>query len=124
MSCVTTYVQAVDGKWYAEPSFRGVDTAGRHWFLCFDDDDPPELVLEEKDGKVNKDDARRCLEALGFSFAIAAAGGVSGRQFNSRTRRARSFDVTIYSRIPVPAKYDGVFDARPSGQGCFYGWKL
>lgn len=50
MSLVSTYVYATDGKFYKNPVIKG-----EGWFICFDDDDPPELVVElslyKKDGK-------------------------------------------------------------------------
>ena len=43
MSLVSTYVYATDGKFYKDPTIRG-----EGWLICFDDDDPPELVVERE----------------------------------------------------------------------------
>jgi len=40
MSLVPTYVRARDGYWYEDPVIEFPEG-----FICFDDDDPPELVL-------------------------------------------------------------------------------
>lgn len=42
MSLSATWVKATDGYFYEEPVLRG-----EGWFVCFDDDDPPELVIEK-----------------------------------------------------------------------------
>ena len=44
MSLVPTYVQCADGKWYKDPLMGNIDT----YFLCFDDDEPPEIVIDEE----------------------------------------------------------------------------
>ena len=41
MSLVPTYVQFDDDRWYKDP----VIGEGRQWFICYDDDDPIELVI-------------------------------------------------------------------------------
>jgi hypothetical protein len=48
MSLVSTYVRAADGDLYRNPVLAD-ETNG--WYLCFDDDDPPELVW-----KIRKDE--------------------------------------------------------------------
>lgn len=47
MSLVSTYVRATDGYFYQDPVL-----SGDGWFVCFDDDDPPELVID-KSKKLN-----------------------------------------------------------------------
>ncbi len=44
MSLVGTYVLCDDGRWYTNPCWWG-SLNGRWWFICFDDDDPPEIVI-------------------------------------------------------------------------------
>ena len=41
MSLVSTYVQMDDDRWYKNP----VIGQGKQWFICYDDDDPIELVV-------------------------------------------------------------------------------
>ena len=43
MSLGPTFVKADDGKFYRDPTIRGED-----YFICFDEDDPPELVIRAK----------------------------------------------------------------------------
>ena len=51
MSLVPTFVKADNGKWYQNPELEGPG-----WFICFDDDDPIELVFMKKfNGKNIKD---------------------------------------------------------------------
>lgn len=40
MSLCPAFVRAEDGNLYRNPTIRGED-----WYVCFDDDDPPELVV-------------------------------------------------------------------------------
>ena len=52
MSQVATWVLGIDGRFYEEPTLYppGYDPASGEppdWYLCFDDDDPPELVIRE-----------------------------------------------------------------------------
>lgn len=42
MSLVSTYVQSQSGRWYVGPTIRGDD-----FFVCWDDDEPIELVVKE-----------------------------------------------------------------------------
>ena len=41
MSLVPTFVQSTSGKWYKNPVIKGDD-----WFICWDDDEPIELVVK------------------------------------------------------------------------------
>jgi hypothetical protein len=50
VSLSATAVQATDGYFYKEPILRGDG-----WFFCFDDDDPPELVIAKDSGLKPKD---------------------------------------------------------------------
>lgn len=48
MSLVSTYVKADNGKFYENPVL-----SGEGWFICFDDEDPAELVIQ-KSGSLGK----------------------------------------------------------------------
>jgi hypothetical protein len=54
MSIVSTWILADDGLYYKDPALRGVN-----WYICFDDTDPPELVV-----KVNDDRRKRSLNHI------------------------------------------------------------
>jgi hypothetical protein len=47
MSLVATYVLATDGRYYEDPTIYDTEHWPPNWFLCFDDDDPPELVVRK-----------------------------------------------------------------------------
>jgi hypothetical protein len=42
MSLVSTYVQSQEGNWYKNPVVKGDG-----WFICWDDDEPIELVVKK-----------------------------------------------------------------------------
>ena len=42
MSLVAIWVLADDGRWYEDPTIAPPDNS---WYICFDDDDPIELVI-------------------------------------------------------------------------------
>lgn len=112
MSLVSTYVRAVDGKLYRNPVIRGDG-----WFLCFDDDDPPELVVE-----VGR-------EAPGFTFFKRKRRGHRGgrcsqsslnKTVEMRFKTADSYFGRLTAPIPVPAEHDGVATTEEIGQGVVY----
>lgn len=45
MSLVPVFVYASDGKYYKDPVIRGPG-----WFICFDDEEPPEVVIQIETG--------------------------------------------------------------------------
>ena len=59
MSLVPTYVLAQDGYWYKNPV---LGTAS--WFLCYDDDDPIEIVIQE--GRHSLHDILALLKSKGY----------------------------------------------------------
>lgn len=105
MSLVSTYVRAADGKLYKNPSVRG-----DFWFVCFDDDEPPELVVMEgfdrpfftwfKVKKYDKHHPRRC-----------------GRSFNGEFHDALAYFGKLVDRIPIPEKHEGTATRDQVGQG-------
>ena len=46
MSLTYTWVLADNGWWYREPTLADVTN---RWFICFDDDDPPEFIVKQPD---------------------------------------------------------------------------
>lgn len=96
MSLVSTYVRAIDGKLYRNPVLRG-----EGWFLCFDDDEPPELVVlrgQTPPGftffKKKKQTPRRSMRC--FGKAISAPFQDADAYFGRLT-----------APIPVPEEHDG-----------------
>jgi hypothetical protein len=109
MSLGTTYVRAVDGKFYAEPVFRGVTSKGNRWYLCFDEDDDPELVLEITHGKEKPNALLPAFCRTDGRLTTATEGGervfgVDGTKW--LFAKAISFWVKCHTRIDVPTEYD------------------
>lgn len=123
MSLTHCYVLADDGKWYNYPV---LSDDSHDWFICFDDDDPPELVVKSQYGTWA--DARGLLERIGISDIVPTITfhqGKHGRCFPPRgVYKAVSVWLTINK--PIPAKlitdHDGQWTSRPTGEGVFYGF--
>lgn len=78
MSLVSTWVQFDDGVFYKNPTMRG-----QGWFICFDDDEPPELVMTE-----------------GFYRDLAVRTAVKGsREFLIAWLKGLGLDATMYYGI-------------------------
>lgn len=120
MSLVPTFVLAIDGKFYKDPVLKGDD-----WFLCFDDDEPPEVVVR-RSGRTSAEEVKQKVQTildallLKWSF-ISNRPRFVGRCFNGDIKKAASMFVRIDSPIPVPQKHDGVFaGAQIKRQECVY----
>lgn len=108
---MSTYVRAVDGQLYRNPVVEG-----KHWFVCFDDDEPPELVVEKehqrpglswfKMGTWNKNHPKHGHRCFGGNI--------------HDTRAALAYFGKLAARIPVPKRHDGVAKADEIGQGVIY----
>ncbi len=123
MSLVATYVKAVNGKWYEDPILEGVSSTGHRWFLCFDDDDPPEFVYEAGMHSNPRQNPDWVLSLAGVDVNAIALSNESDRMFGEEWVRAKGYFVTITNPIPVPSKFDAVFDEKPTKQGCYYGFE-
>ncbi len=108
MSLVGTYVRAEDGQLY-----RGPVIYGDGWFVCFDDDDPPELVVFEGTevpslpwlrlkGKANGGGSR-CVPPTWEPMA-----------------EANSYWCKLLAPIPVPELHDGTTTKDKIMQGVVY----
>ncbi|MCK5601730.1 hypothetical protein KAR91_07680, partial [Candidatus Pacearchaeota archaeon] len=69
MSLVSTYVKTTDGKWYQSLVYRE-----EGWFICFDDDDPIELVIRKSSG-IKPEDIDLLKQFPKFRLAFAKANG-------------------------------------------------
>lgn len=105
MSLVPTYAQAVDGWFYKEPTWRG-----EGWFICLDDDDPPELVMYKSLKKLPQD----ILREAGFVFDETSVEfvGESGRLYKDISEGVDFIDSMSYffhlkGRTPVPTEHEG-----------------
>jgi len=100
MSLVATYVQATDGKFY-----KGAVIFEEGWFVCFDDDDPPELVVFEGHKIPNLDWFER-------KNTPHSGGHRCVPPDWKKMRKAKSYWGTLIKRIPIPTEYDGVVDSK------------
>lgn len=120
MSLVPTYVRASDGYWYKNPV---IGEAG--WFLCYDDNDPIEIVIEKD--KHTLDDILGLLKAKGYELKFYGMGHAAQRIFDSSKefnfRPARSYFVEpVRGVMPVGLlkNSDGNFKQRPRSDCVFY----
>jgi hypothetical protein len=95
MSLVPVYVRGSDGLYYKNPVIHGDG-----WFICFDDADPPEIVIRRKlikrSGMKSKDYAEQLLQSLNVPFEIRRKGEYAMRVFGGKLYHAQSyfFDLT------------------------------
>ena len=112
MSLVGILVVADDGRFYREPVLFGDD-----WFLCFDDDDPPEIIIAREESGRHRSKTQ-CLERAKEIFhetGIVAtvrdnSPACSTRCFPpysgpdgswNRLKEAAAFDLNISQPIPA-----------------------
>ncbi len=124
MSLVSTYVLADDGKWYKDPVLEAADHS---WFICFDDDDPPELVFKVNGGESKKDWSARAsliLANIGIRIHWLRPSHASGRCFGPEEKVHDAMAYWIDIIAPIPKKWitrpsEGS-DKKPDCQGVFY----
>lgn len=97
MSLVSTYVLFSDGRYYKNPTIRGDG-----WFLCFDDDDQPELVVQMQGQSPKQVELRACdiLEAAGIDATMMSSPSRGGRVFGKKIREAMAWFLTIHKPPP------------------------
>lgn len=113
MSLVSTCVQADDKKIYKNPILSGED-----FFICFDDDDPPELVIKT----LNRSDtelhqrAIDILKNINLNTTISSKPQKSGRLFESNLTFIDAYSIFITINSPIPSnsitKHDGIYDGQ------------
>lgn len=91
MSLVPTWVYAEDGNWYKDPVITGPG-----WFICFDDDDPPEMVIRTD---------QRQPQIPAFFQPIGKFGHPCHRHFNNGFFPAKSCFGRLEKAIPVPQQF-------------------
>ena len=126
MSLVSTYVKLADDKWYKNPVIYGYS-----WYICFDDDDPPELVMTapKQISKVERHamikDFLEERNIIVSSFVHSVSGSRlfppewkgSRPAINAFLQIEKTIDCTNLLLL-----HDGVFDERPEIQGVYYEW--
>lgn len=130
MSLTATFVQAEDCKYY-----RNLILYSDDWFLCFDDDDPPELVVKAyKHTTANSAEkrAKKILKDCRIEGHLAGSSGKSSRCFDRSGKlafhEAYSFWVSIKAPLPLPNEgdsfalhADATMDS-PGGECTIYEW--
>ena len=111
MSLVSSFVVMNDGKFYQNPIIY--DETG-DWFLCFDDDDPPEFVIRNavisSSRKNREKEILEILEKVGISAKITESRVCGQRNFGCTStdpkkhmffESAISAFLIIEKRIPI-----------------------
>jgi len=124
MSLVPTFAK-INGKWYQNPT---ITDETNEWFICFDDDDDPELVahcpmqLSKKDRftKLNK-----ILLDSNIDAEITSHGVSGSRTFPPG--QLKSFKPAIYAFLEINhlqniqhlnLEFDGVYTNKPTNIQC------
>jgi hypothetical protein len=113
MSLTSTWIQCNDKKWYENPKWCDLQEDGTYtWFVCLDDDDPPELVV-----KIDRSEPE-----IPWFKPTTESSSYSGRYFGDERRfhPARSRFGEIPSRPPPPQVFDEVSSAKPEYMGHWY----
>ena len=118
MSLVSTYVEDQAGRWYKDPHIVRDD-----WFICWDDDDPIELVTLKH---VKHQDVLAMLAKLGWVLRVSSRGCSGNRLFpptsDGSFKSANSYFVKQVHKGPPPGLMDNEYrlDQKPCGQGVYY----
>lgn len=125
MSVISVWVKSTDGLLYRDPVLRGISPYD--WFLCFDEDEPPELVLSIHGRKVGNseafDDASNLLDRLGIKATITAGPFRCTRCFSGDAQAgpylaAAAFYMSIMEPIPRSLLAQKRGSVQPAGGDC------
>lgn len=117
MSLVSTYVESQSGKWYKNPVVKGDG-----WYICWDDDEPIEIVIDEAK-KLNVSDILDDLAAKGWCLTVESRPCRGARRlFDGDFKPA----VSYYLRQAILGPTDEMLsdseyiDYKPQDEGVFY----
>jgi len=120
MSKYTIYVFAGD-EFYKNPIIRGQD-----FFICFDDDDIPELVIMKKgrDSDILDNRASEILENLNIKAKFKGRATLwsqrcFGDNFNFQDAYSIFIDITATFSAEIISKHEGLFDDKSIGGADF-----
>jgi len=123
MSLVATYVKCSDGQFYRLPIFGG-NMHGCDWFICYDDDDPIELVVATQDGILFKDVIKGIRkEFLKYHCMIefTKRREKSGRLFDGKFKDAIATWIEMRTPpVKLIQKHEGIVERGNIGQGVIY----
>lgn len=117
MSLVGSYVQSQSGTWYVDPVVKG-----QYWFICWDDDDPIEVVIEMSKG-VTVDEILTSLRQQGWDLVVLGTSYVgASRMFDGKIKPAKSFFLRTRAGAPTDEmlKHGKKLARQPRGQGVYY----
>lgn len=121
MSMYSVWIKCQDGRWYEDPIWTEIGK----WFICLDDDDPPELVMTKKAydaGELSK-------LQLDWFKAGKVEHGTGGRMFPPYSKHQPSITaINLFGKIikipPVPEFYDAVAESEDDSRiQCWYNVK-
>lgn len=117
MSLVSSYVYCEDRCWYKELCYKDKDS---NWFICFDDDDPVEIVIKSECDITPE----QVLNSLNFPYVKIQQH--HSRLFDNEFHKARAYFITVKNEpFPTPRPFDEYDDKfnkfPPATQGVFYG---
>ena len=119
MSLVSTYVQSQDDKWYKNPVIYRND-----WFICWDDDDPIELVIRMTGSRVW--DVLEELRASKWTLKVISRGHAGSRlfaqDFRSPVYPARAYFLRQMDNGPPDTLLSDeyIVDGNPYGKGTMF----
>lgn len=127
MSKIGVIVKCSDGQWYSHPVLGLDDT----WFICYDDDDPIELVIQAKSigkarvvARIVESHFRKRGQSITLRGNIRPCGE---RMFKGKTDKVHkcrpAYNVWVnISNPPVDLilEHSGVFEDRPKMEGVYY----
>jgi hypothetical protein len=118
MSLVPVYAKCSDGLWYKRPVWHGeyLEDGTFPWFVCLDDDDPPELVVQRDREKPNIPWLKTA-SLKPYSDALR----IFDRKY--AFREANAWWALITESPPPPNKYDWLSPAKPKGECVLYEWE-
>jgi hypothetical protein len=123
MSLVGTYTLCKDGRYYEELIYWDEN---RNWFFCFDDDDPPELVVKKR----AKLDPTEVLDKLDIPYTEIGsqfeASWLFGKSYKAFTKGYGYFIRCSEDPFPTPRvwdEYHAVYSKNPRREGVYYGGK-
>ncbi len=132
MSLSSTWCYCSDNHWYEEPVWEGRDEDGNKiWFLCLDDDDPPEMVIKINERLPNRNQYCKLFPELDFIKYTTNLANTAGRFFGDSdddwTSHLAASRWCEFTKIPPPPdRYDTKSDdgTMPSQVHCFFDFRL
>lgn len=129
MSLVPTWVRMKNSKWYRDPViYDKFELAS--WYICFDDKDPAEIVIQKPDKQLTKKERKLAIENLLKNIGIDAriiSHNVSGSRFFPPKWNVMAPAITAF--IEIKSQIDSnnyqidseeIKNTIPQGEGVYY----